>query len=313
MLEVLVVQLPDSEQGALPGVSRPAVCLWVTCPHPPPPADTGPRSHCPGQLDACPPAAPGLWVAARAGPVASGGGSPDGRAHLPPPLPAQGFREPGETLPRRLKQVLRREAWPAFESLLQQGVEVGRPLRVPGVSSPNHGLMEDPAALGRSHGGPAGSVPARDASPRPRPALDGDRELGPPASVGPVGVMEPFLRHKSNTRLLGHPRRRWETGQSRARRHGPGGCRQPGPVLSHRAAPIAPGHARSPVTRGAARPGGSPPSVPRCEGHVLGPRSRTPALTRALRTVYIWCHDWRKPFPKWHGPCPRSCFCGLSG
>ncbi|XP_046503880.1 transient receptor potential cation channel subfamily M member 2-like isoform X1 [Equus quagga] len=35
-----------------------------------------------------------------------------------------GSREPGETLPRKLKQVLRREFWPSFESLLTQGVEV---------------------------------------------------------------------------------------------------------------------------------------------------------------------------------------------
>lgn len=42
-------------------------------------------------------------------------------------LSAQGSREPGETLPRKLKQVLRREFWPSFESLLTQGVEVGWP------------------------------------------------------------------------------------------------------------------------------------------------------------------------------------------
>ncbi|XP_059865742.1 transient receptor potential cation channel subfamily M member 2 [Delphinus delphis] len=35
-----------------------------------------------------------------------------------------GSREPGEMLPRKLKQVLRREFWPSFESLLTQGMEV---------------------------------------------------------------------------------------------------------------------------------------------------------------------------------------------
>nr|XP_031316590.1 transient receptor potential cation channel subfamily M member 2 isoform X1 [Camelus dromedarius]XP_031316591.1 transient receptor potential cation channel subfamily M member 2 isoform X1 [Camelus dromedarius]XP_031316592.1 transient receptor potential cation channel subfamily M member 2 isoform X1 [Camelus dromedarius]XP_031316593.1 transient receptor potential cation channel subfamily M member 2 isoform X1 [Camelus dromedarius] len=35
-----------------------------------------------------------------------------------------GSREPGETLPRKLKQVLRREFWPSFENLLAQGTEV---------------------------------------------------------------------------------------------------------------------------------------------------------------------------------------------
>ncbi|ELK03576.1 Transient receptor potential cation channel subfamily M member 2 [Pteropus alecto] len=35
-----------------------------------------------------------------------------------------GSRDPGETLPRKLKQVLRREFWPAFESLLARGKEV---------------------------------------------------------------------------------------------------------------------------------------------------------------------------------------------
>lgn len=35
-----------------------------------------------------------------------------------------GSREPGEVLPRKLKQVLRREFWSSFESLLTQGTEV---------------------------------------------------------------------------------------------------------------------------------------------------------------------------------------------
>ncbi|KAM4862758.1 transient receptor potential cation channel subfamily M member 2 isoform X2 [Urocitellus parryii] len=35
-----------------------------------------------------------------------------------------GSREPGEKLPQKLKQILRRESWPAVEDLLQQGVEV---------------------------------------------------------------------------------------------------------------------------------------------------------------------------------------------
>ncbi|XP_023594837.1 transient receptor potential cation channel subfamily M member 2 isoform X2 [Trichechus manatus latirostris] len=37
-----------------------------------------------------------------------------------------GSREPGETLPRKLKRILRQEFWPSFESLLKQGVEVYR-------------------------------------------------------------------------------------------------------------------------------------------------------------------------------------------
>lgn len=40
-------------------------------------------------------------------------------------------------LPRKLKQVLQKEFWPSFESLLTQGTEVGRPLcvfRAPGYS-----------------------------------------------------------------------------------------------------------------------------------------------------------------------------------
>ncbi|XP_032986871.1 transient receptor potential cation channel subfamily M member 2 isoform X2 [Rhinolophus ferrumequinum] len=35
-----------------------------------------------------------------------------------------GSQEPGETLPRKLKQILRREFWPSFENLLRQGTEV---------------------------------------------------------------------------------------------------------------------------------------------------------------------------------------------
>ncbi|XP_053513658.1 transient receptor potential cation channel subfamily M member 2 isoform X7 [Artibeus jamaicensis] len=35
-----------------------------------------------------------------------------------------GSREPGEVLPRKLKQVLQKEFWPSFESLLTQGTEV---------------------------------------------------------------------------------------------------------------------------------------------------------------------------------------------
>nr|XP_019601291.1 PREDICTED: transient receptor potential cation channel subfamily M member 2 isoform X2 [Rhinolophus sinicus] len=35
-----------------------------------------------------------------------------------------GSQEPGETLPRNLKQILRREFWPPFENLLRQGTEV---------------------------------------------------------------------------------------------------------------------------------------------------------------------------------------------
>lgn len=42
----------------------------------------------------------------------------------PASLSAQGSREPGEVLPRKLKQVLRREFWSSFESLLTQGTEV---------------------------------------------------------------------------------------------------------------------------------------------------------------------------------------------
>ncbi|XP_017907435.1 PREDICTED: transient receptor potential cation channel subfamily M member 2 [Capra hircus] len=43
-----------------------------------------------------------------------------------------GSREPGEMLPRKLKQVLRREFWSSFESLLTQGMEVYK------------GYMDDP-------------------------------------------------------------------------------------------------------------------------------------------------------------------------
>lgn len=41
------------------------------------------------------------------------------------PFSAQGSREPGDMLPRKLKQVLRQEFWAAFENLLMQGTEVG--------------------------------------------------------------------------------------------------------------------------------------------------------------------------------------------
>lgn len=71
------------------------------------------------------PVAPGGWPAAHAGQVARGGRSPDGLADQPPPASAQGSREPGETLPRKLKQVLRHEFWASFENLLRQGAEVG--------------------------------------------------------------------------------------------------------------------------------------------------------------------------------------------
>ncbi|ELV10344.1 Transient receptor potential cation channel subfamily M member 2 [Tupaia chinensis] len=43
-----------------------------------------------------------------------------------------GSREPGDTLPRKLKQILRQECWPSFESLLRQGMEVYK------------GYMDDP-------------------------------------------------------------------------------------------------------------------------------------------------------------------------
>ncbi|XP_042093604.1 transient receptor potential cation channel subfamily M member 2 isoform X6 [Ovis aries] len=43
-----------------------------------------------------------------------------------------GSREPGEMLPRKLKQVLRREFWSSFERLLTQGMEVYK------------GYMDDP-------------------------------------------------------------------------------------------------------------------------------------------------------------------------
>lgn len=45
-----------------------------------------------------------------------------------PQLPsalAQGSLEPGETLPLKLKWILRREFWPQFQNLLKQGTEVG--------------------------------------------------------------------------------------------------------------------------------------------------------------------------------------------
>ncbi|XP_008565916.1 PREDICTED: transient receptor potential cation channel subfamily M member 2 [Galeopterus variegatus] len=43
-----------------------------------------------------------------------------------------GSREPGETLPRKLKQILRQESWPSFENLLKRGMEVYK------------GYMDDP-------------------------------------------------------------------------------------------------------------------------------------------------------------------------
>uniref|UniRef100_U3KNC9 Uncharacterized protein n=1 Tax=Oryctolagus cuniculus TaxID=9986 RepID=U3KNC9_RABIT len=46
-------------------------------------------------------------------------------ADLPSPRSAQGSREPGETLPRKLKQVLGQACWLPFENLLRQGTEVG--------------------------------------------------------------------------------------------------------------------------------------------------------------------------------------------
>lgn len=38
---------------------------------------------------------------------------------------AQGSRELGERLPRKLKEILLQGAWPMVEGLLQKGVEVG--------------------------------------------------------------------------------------------------------------------------------------------------------------------------------------------
>ncbi|XP_024208214.1 transient receptor potential cation channel subfamily M member 2 isoform X4 [Pan troglodytes] len=43
-----------------------------------------------------------------------------------------GSREPGETLPRKLKRILRQEHWPSFENLLKCGMEVYK------------GYMDDP-------------------------------------------------------------------------------------------------------------------------------------------------------------------------
>ncbi|XP_055229690.1 transient receptor potential cation channel subfamily M member 2 isoform X2 [Gorilla gorilla gorilla] len=43
-----------------------------------------------------------------------------------------GSREPGETLPRKLKRILRQEHWPSFENLLKSGMEVYK------------GYMDDP-------------------------------------------------------------------------------------------------------------------------------------------------------------------------
>lgn len=44
----------------------------------------------------------------------------------------QGSLEPGETLPLKLKWILRREFWPQFQNLLKQGTEV-RAHRAPGA------------------------------------------------------------------------------------------------------------------------------------------------------------------------------------
>ncbi|XP_053420337.1 transient receptor potential cation channel subfamily M member 2 isoform X8 [Nycticebus coucang] len=43
-----------------------------------------------------------------------------------------GSQDPGETLPRKLKQILRQESWPSFENLLKHGTEVYK------------GYMDDP-------------------------------------------------------------------------------------------------------------------------------------------------------------------------
>lgn len=65
-----------------------------------------------------------------AGPLPMPSGWPEDTGPKPPcpPAPAslsaQGSREPGEMLPRKLKQVLRRELWSSFERLLTQGMKV---------------------------------------------------------------------------------------------------------------------------------------------------------------------------------------------
>lgn len=40
------------------------------------------------------------------------------------PVSVQGSREPGETLPRKLKRILRQEHWLSFANLLTRGMEV---------------------------------------------------------------------------------------------------------------------------------------------------------------------------------------------
>lgn len=75
---------------------------------------------------------PGDWLAAYTRQVARGDGllgCPGSSLHALLTglhfLSAQGSREPGEMLPRKLKRVLRQEFWVAFETLLMQGTEVG--------------------------------------------------------------------------------------------------------------------------------------------------------------------------------------------
>lgn len=60
----------------------------------------------------------------------------------------QGSLEPGETLPLKLKWILRREFWPQFQNLLKQGNEVGGHTDVPGVLQQYRGTR---APLVRGH------------------------------------------------------------------------------------------------------------------------------------------------------------------
>lgn len=104
----------------------------------------------------------------------------------PPPLSAQGSREPGETLPRKLKQVLQREFWPAFESLLARGKEVGWPLGILSPSLPREGQGGTGELVRQA------SRPAPSPSPAPSRAPSRAPRKGGPRSDLCWGLLAPL-------------------------------------------------------------------------------------------------------------------------
>lgn len=107
------------------------------------------------------------------------------RASAPPPS-AQGSREPGETLPRKLKQVLQREFWPAFESLLARGKEVGWPLGILSPSLPREGQGGTGEPVRQA------SRPAPSPSPAPSRAPSRAPRKGGPRSELCWGLLAPL-------------------------------------------------------------------------------------------------------------------------